>query len=253
VSIAALVSGCGASLGNVSSPVDASPSQFVGIANTGTGANTGTVATVTDGAPADKAVKSVANEFVAKATPGTNAYRIGPQDVIEISVFKVAELNKTVQVADNGSINVPLLGEVTAGGITARELEVNLAKRLGDKYLRDPQVSVFVKEYNSQRVTVEGAVKKPGVFPLKGELSLLQAIAGAQGLEEVADSEVLVFRDVAGQRQTARFNLTEIRSGAAKDPTLAANDVVVVGSSTSKELLNNFAKIVPVARMFTVF
>ncbi len=252
-SVAVLVSGCGGSSLDATVPGVSTAPPALSLGAEAAEKPAPTSAANGSGAAKSGAIKAVAKEFVAKATPGTNAYRIGAQDVLEISVFKVAELGRTVQVADNGTVNVPLLGDVPAGGITARELEIDLAKRWGGKYLRDPQVSIFVKEYNSQRVTVEGAVKKPGVITLRNELTLLQAIASAQGLEEVADSEVLVFRDVSGQRQAARFSLTEIRNGAAKDPVLVANDVVVVGSSASKELLNNFAKIVPIARLFTIF
>ena len=132
-------------------------------------------------------VKEIAEQFTAKSKPGHAAYKIGALDVLEISVFKVDELSKTVQVADTGSISVPLLGEVEAAGRTAREVEQDLTKQWGAKYLNNPQVTVFIKEYNSKRITVEGSVKKPGVFPIQGHMSLLQSIAHAQGLEQTAD------------------------------------------------------------------
>jgi polysaccharide biosynthesis/export protein len=238
--LVACVAGCAGSSPEFSlTAAEKSSSQVIGKAGADDGTRTN--------------LKKIADRFATSTSPGSQVYKIGPQDVIEIAVFKVAELGRTIQVADNGQVNVPLIGDVVAAGLTARELEVNLTKQWGDKYLRNPQVSVFIKEYNSQRVTVEGAVKRPGVFPLKGELSLLQAIASAAGLEETADSEVLVFRLVGEQRQAARFSLTEIRNGTVKDPQLQSKDVVVVGSSAAKELLNNFGKIVPIARLFTVF
>ena len=83
-------------------------------------------------------------------------------DVLEISVFKVPELSKSVQVADTGTINMPLLGEVPAAGKTAQEIEQDLTRQLGAKYLKNPQVTVFVKDHNSQMVTIEGAVMKSG-------------------------------------------------------------------------------------------
>ena len=116
----------------------------------------------------------VADKFISASVPGNSAYRIGPLDVLDVSVFKVPELSKSVQVADSGSINLPLVGEVQASGRTAQEMERDIAAKLGAKYLRNPQVTVYVKEYNSQRVTIEGAVKKPGVYPIKGKTSLLQ-------------------------------------------------------------------------------
>ncbi len=167
--------------------------------------------------------------------PGNAAYKIGPQDVLDISVFKVAELSKTVQVADSGSINLPLVGEIPAAGKTAQDIERDLTKKLGAKYLQSPQVTVFVKEYNSQRVTVDGAVKKPGVYPIRGKTSLVQIIAMAEGLDSNrASSDVVVFRNVDGKRSAARFDLDEIRAGRAEDPVMQQGDVVVVDTSTAK-------------------
>lgn len=174
-----------------------------------------------------------------------SAYKIGPQDVLDISVFKVAELSKTVQVADTGTINLPLVGEVPAAGRTAQDVERELTKQLGAKYLQSPQVTVFVKEYNSQRVTIEGAVKKPGVYPIRGRSTLLQVIATAEGLTEVAESEVVVFREVNGARTAARFDLQNIRSGKAQDPQLMQGDTIVVATSAMATSFQNFLKIVP--------
>ena len=128
-----------------------------------------------------------AEALTAVATPGSNAYKIGPQDTIEIAVFKVPDLSRTVQVADSGTVNLPLIGDVVAAGKTAQQLERDLVKKYGGKYLQSPQVTVSVKEYNSQRVTIEGAVKKPGVYPIRGKASLLQFIATAEGLDPNAE------------------------------------------------------------------
>ena len=156
--------------------------------------------------------------FTASATPGNSAYKIGPQDVLDVSVFKVPELSKSVQVADSGSINLPLVGEVPAAGLTAQEVERDLTKRLGAKYLQSPQVTVFVKEYNSQRVTIEGAVKKPGVYPVRGKTSLLQSIAMAEGLDAAAQDEIVVFRQINGKRVAGKFDVAAIRDGQCRGP-----------------------------------
>lgn len=182
----------------------------------------------------------------------TASYRIGVQDVLEISVFKVPELSKTVQVADSGTINMPLVGDVEAVGRTARDVERDLVQRLGTNYLHNPQVTVFVKEYNSQRITVEGAVKKPGVFPYRGRVSLIQAIALAEGLAETSDSKVVVFRMVNGKRSAARFDIADIRSGKMLDPPVESGDVVVVSTSAIKETFGNFVKILPLAGLFAL-
>ena len=114
----------------------------------------------------------------------TSGYKIGAMDVLDISVFQVPELTKSVQVADTGTINLPLVGEVAVVGKTAQQVERELTTKLGAKYLQNPQVTVFVKEYNSHQVTIQGEIKKPGVFPLKGPTSLLQLVALAGGFED---------------------------------------------------------------------
>jgi polysaccharide export outer membrane protein len=189
--------------------------------------------------------------IAAVSTPGAASYKIGPQDVIEISVFKVPELSKAAQVSEAGTVNLPLIGEVNVSGKTAREFEKQLTQQLGARYLQNPQVTVFVKEYNSQRITVEGAVKRPGVLPIQGSMSLLQAVAMSQGLEEMSDDTVLVFRNSNGVRKAARFDVSDIRTGAAEDPQLMAGDVVVAGTSALKKNFNSFLKILPVAGLFT--
>jgi polysaccharide export outer membrane protein len=188
----------------------------------------------------------------AVGTPGAAAYKIGPQDVIEVSVFKVPELSKAVQVSEAGTINLPLVGEVVAAGKTARQTEKELTKLLGAKYLQNPQVTVFVKEYNSQRITIEGAVNRPGVFPIQGRMSLLQAVAMAQGLEDASDNTVLVFRGENGERKAARFDVSEIRTGDAEDPQLVAGDVVVAGTSALKKGFNSFLKALPITGLFAL-
>lgn len=193
-----------------------------------------------------------AEELTAPATPGSHSYKIGPQDVLEISVFKVPELSKSVQVAESGTINLALIGDIEAAGRTAQDIERDLVKRLGAKYLQKPQVTVFVKEYNSQRITVEGAVKKPGVFPYRGRATLLQAIAMAEGLDAVSDTNVVVFRTVNGKRAAAKFDIAEIRNGGVQDPPIESGDVVVVATSTFKEAFNTILKALPLAGVFAL-
>ena len=195
---------------------------------------------------------TAAAEFTAASTPGNTAYKIGALDVLEITVFKVPDLTRTVQVADNGAINFPLVGEVPASGKTAQGVERELTARLGARFLQSPQVSVFVKEYNSQRVTVEGAVKKPGVYPIRGKSSLLQLIAQAEGLDrDTASSEVVVFRQTPGGRAAARFNIDDIRGGRSEDPAMQQGDVIVVDTSATKVAFSYFVKALPVTSVFT--
>src|SRR5262249_49744135 len=143
------------------------------------------------------ALSQAADKFTSAATPGNSAYKVGPLDVLDVSVFQVPDLTRTVQVADNGIINYPLVGEVQASGRTAHQVEVELAKRLRAKYLQSPQVTVFVKEYNSQRVTLEGSVRHTGVFPLKGRTTLMEGLAQAGDVDmDLASGEVVIFRTI---------------------------------------------------------
>lgn len=193
----------------------------------------------------------MADVFTATATPGSNAYKIGPQDVLDISVFQVPDLKRSVQVADTGTINLPLIGDIVAAGRTAQGLEHELAAKLAANYLQSPQVTVYVREYNSQRVTLEGAVQKPGVYPMRGQSSLLQMIATAQGLAPSSDQRnVVIFRQANGQRLAAKFDIGSIRAGRAEDPALQPGDVVVVNDSAVKAAWQNLLKALPGAGSF---
>jgi len=197
----------------------------------------------------EAAVRKVALSATSLSDPSSKAYKVGPLDVLDVTVFKVPDLSKSVQVSENGTISFPLVGEVQAGGKTAREIEQSLTKLLGAKYLRNPQVTVFVKEYNSQRVTIEGAVKKPGVIPMVGGLSLLQAVAQAQGLETTAETSALVFRVTNGKRAAAKYDISDIRDGKADDPQLQAGDVIIVPTSDMKEGFNTVLRVLPLATL----
>jgi polysaccharide export outer membrane protein len=183
----------------------------------------------------------------AGASDGTaSGYAVGPLDVLEISVFKVPELSKSVQVADTGTINMPLLGEVRAAGKTAQEIEQDLTRQLGAKYLKSPQVTVFVKEHNSQTVTIEGAVMKPGVYPIQGKLSLVRLVATAGGLNnDLYEKNVTIFRTIDGARSSNVVNIDEIRAGKDPDPALHEGDVVVIDNNAGKVALQTTLKIVP--------
>lgn len=188
--------------------------------------------------------------LTAAADPSSAAYKIGPLDLLDITVFRVPELSKTVQVAATGTINLPLVGEIPAAGRTARDVERDLTKRFGGKFLQSPQVNVTIKEYNSQRVTIDGAVKKPGVYPIRGETTLLQLIATAEGLTDTAQTEIAVFRKADGKSQAAKFDLDQIRSGNAKDPAIVEGDLIVVSNSSLKTTYQGLLKALPITSMF---
>jgi polysaccharide export outer membrane protein len=179
-------------------------------------------------------------------------YKIAPLDILDISVFQVPDLTKTVQVSSSGQISLPLIGTVQASGKSPAELERQLGSVLGAKYLQSPQVSVFVKEYTSQKVTVEGSVNKPGIYPMSGKTTLLRAIALAGGLDRVADPRgIVVFREVDGKRQAAKFDLPAIRSGSADDPVIAGGDVVVVDEHGGKTALRGIRESLGIFGLFS--
>lgn len=187
------------------------------------------------------------------AYEGASDYRIGAQDLLNISVFGVEELTKDVRVNSNGKISLPLVGPVMAGGRTIPELEEDLAKRYANGFLQDPQVSVFVKEFTSQRVTLEGAVAKPGIYPITGRTSLLQAIALAGGVDDkVADlGGIVLMRQVDGKRQAAVFDLRQVRRGTMPDPQVYGDDIIVVEQSGSKTAMRRFIESMPVLGIFS--
>ena len=185
------------------------------------------------------------------AYEGATDYRVGSQDLLEISVFGVSELTHQARVNSNGMINLPLIGGVMAGGRTVPELEKELGEKYADGYLQNPQVTVFVKEYTSQRVTLEGALEKPGIYPLTGKTSLLQAVAMAGGTDEFADLEgVVLFRHIDGKRMAAAYDLTKVRRGELEDPQVYGDDIIVIERSGSKSAFREFLRSVPALGLF---
>lgn len=192
----------------------------------------------------------------AVASPAPEDYQLGPLDVIEVSVFEVPELTKTLQVSSGGEISLPLIGRVVVDGKTVSEVEREIEQRLAKDYLQSPQVSVFVKEYTSQRITIEGAVNSPGVFPIRGRTTLLQAIAMAKGPNRVADeSGIIIFRTTDGTRTAAVFDIGPIRKGEAPDPVLVGGDLIVVDESGTRTAWRNLRESLGVMSFFrpTIF
>lgn len=179
-------------------------------------------------------------------------YVIGPLDKLGIHVFEVKDLSMDqVQVDASGQIDLPLIGKVSAAGKTTGQLADEIAKRLGDRYLQSPQVSVTVVDSASQKVTVEGEVKQPGVFQMKGRTTLMQAIAMAGGPADDADlHRVAVIRDVGGLRKAAMCDYALVRQGRAPDPLIMGDDVVVMDGSAVKSAWSTLLKNLP---LFTLF
>jgi polysaccharide biosynthesis/export protein len=163
-------------------------------------------------------------------------YRIGAEDLLEIQVFGVDQLTRTVRVNSLGQVSLPLIGNLEVGGLTAQDAETLIAARLTETYLQRPQVSLFIKEFTSQRVTVEGAVNKPGIYPLRGQTTLLRSLAIAGGQGSLSDmSEVMLFReDASGKREAQVYDVERIRRGEIADPIVVNDDLIVVNRSKAR-------------------
>ncbi len=197
---------------------------------------------------------SMRTEGIMNSSTARDDYRIGPNDLLLIEVFQVDELSGQERVNAGGQIVLPLIGPVTVGGLTQSEAEQLIARELARDFLQDPQVNIYIEEYTSQRVTVMGSVESPGVFPIKGPTTLLQAIAMAGGIDRLGDTEaVVVFRTEPEGVVGYVLNMEEIEEGQRRDPLVQNDDRIVVPKSGSKELvesisntLRGFIRFVPV-------
>jgi polysaccharide export outer membrane protein len=170
-------------------------------------------------------------------------YRIGPNDLLDVEVLDLDKDNakRTVRVNAAGSVSLPLIGAVVVAGLTAQQAESLVAERYSEKYLQNPQVSVFIKEFTTERITVDGAVVKPGIYPLTGQITLLRALALSGGFGSIADSnEVKLFRvNEKGERQVATFDVDQIRAGKSEDPAIKGDDLIVVQRDANRKMLKD--------------
>ena len=165
-------------------------------------------------------------------------YTLGPADVVRISVWGQEDLSKDYQVAPDGSVSFPLVGKVTADGLTAAALAERLRTLLEKDYLVNPQVTVNVREYLSQKVHVMGEAEKPGLYYLTGPTSLVELISKA-GVSKAAGREVLVVRsasDTAGATSNIlRFDLGKMQAGDSKENlTVQRNDLVLIPKALAR-------------------
>ena len=191
-------------------------------------------------------------------SPVTNMVRpdyvIGPDDVIAVNVFQVPDLSGTVQVDTEGNVLLPLIGSVPAAGRTVGQLSQQIAAAYGSRYVRDPKVTVSVKSSESLKVTVDGAVMQPGIYPISSGTTLMQAIALAKGPDtKLASSKVAIYRTVGQNRTAAVFDLSDIRDGKVQDPQLQAHDIVVVDTSGVRKFLQDISPIAPFAVLGAAF
>jgi polysaccharide export outer membrane protein len=178
-------------------------------------------------------------------------YKIAPLDKLTIKVFKADDISGDYDVDLAGHISLPLVGEVEAVNLTTAQLDDKLTQLLGQKYFEHPDVSVSIKESTAHVVTVDGAVKESGQFPVAGPVTLIQAVAMAKGTSDDANNRrVAVFRMIGGQRQGAAFDLTAIRRGQAADPQIFPGDIVVVDGSRIKAVQKQLFQAWPLINIF---
>jgi polysaccharide export outer membrane protein len=195
--------------------------------------------------------KGPEQELPAMPVEGSTDYRIGPLDLLSVEIFQLPDLTRDVRVSAAGEISLPLIGRVSAGDKTPAELETMIAAKLEEHFLEKPQATVFVKEYMSHRVTVEGAVINPGVYSLTGRTSLLQMIATAHGLSEVANpAACVIYRNVEGRRYAALFDIREIRAGRLVDPEVLGGDTVIVDFSGGRAALKDLLSTIPIFAVY---
>lgn len=174
---------------------------------------------------------------ISDLTDGTRPHLLGPFDLISVDVLGLPELSRQVRLDADGHVAVPLAGSVDLGGRSPEEAATLIEGRLRNSYVRDPNVTVAVDETVSQSLTVDGEVRTPGIYPVLGRMTLMKAVASAQGTTNIANANhVVVFRRVNGEQMAALYDLRAIRLGAYPDPQVYTNDVVSVGESGARRL-----------------
>ncbi|WP_205480482.1 polysaccharide biosynthesis/export family protein [Sphingomonas arenae] len=181
-------------------------------------------------------------------------YRIAPLDTLSIKVFRMPELSGDYEVDLTGQVSLPLIGSVAAAELTTAELDQKLTGLFGSKYLENPDISVGVKASTRRSITVDGAVRTAGSFPVSAPLTLMQAVALAGGTAEDANTRrVAVFRTIGGKRQAAAFDLASIRRGESEDPAVYAGDIVVIDGSRIKAAQKQLLSNIPLLSIFRPF
>ena len=175
-------------------------------------------------------------------------YTINAQDVLQVAIFQVPDLSRTVRVDGGGFVSLPLIGQVRVRGKTILQAQEDIAARYGKSYLQAPQVTLSLVK-SSQRVTVNGAVKSPTVLSLEGTTTLSMAIAQAGGVSDLGNSaRVHVARPTGGQQvEDLIFDLDDIQAGKAQNPVLRGGDIVVVEESGARVVLKNMKEVLPFA------
>ncbi|UKE48680.1 polysaccharide biosynthesis/export family protein [Xanthomonas cerealis] len=186
---------------------------------------------------------------------GQPEYLLGPGDLLTVKVFQVDDLERQVRVDNEGRISLPLVGDIKAAGLSVNALQKDITERYRNGYLQNPQVSVLVDEFTGNRVTVTGAVSEPGIYPIVGPaLTLQQALSLGRGVSDVASrGNVVVFRNVGGQKMLARFDLRDIQKGISPDPEIYGGDIVVVYRSDALVVLRTVVQLTPFVMVWRAY
>jgi polysaccharide export outer membrane protein len=180
--------------------------------------------------PGQPAVPAMASEAPKQAATTDGNYVIGPQDVLDISVWKEQEVSRVVPVRPDGKISLPLLNDVQAAGLTPAALAAQITESL-KKYVTNPQVTVIITTINSQRVYLLGEVTRPGAFPMIPGMTVLQAVSSGGGFTQFARTKnIYVLRMENGKQVKYPFNYKEVIGGKKpeQDILLKAGDTIVV-------------------------
>lgn len=183
-----------------------------------------------------------------KSSGGFSGQRISPNDILEIDVFKVDELDRTIRVEPSGNVSMPLIGTVRAAGLSVIEFERSLERKYSAKYLQGAEITVFMKESFGLRLTMDGEFRKPGIYPGTSQTTLMQAVAQAGGLTSLADEQKLyVFRQYSNGKRVANYSISAIRNGQKADPKLYGGDIIVAFASKSKIATQNLRQALGIA------
>ena len=165
----------------------------------------------------------------ARIVEASDAFRIGPEDVLDVQVGKNQELSRVVPVRPDGMISLPLVNDIRASGLTAVELRQDITQRLSE-FIPSPEVSVIVREVHSVKVAVLGAVRMPGHYEVKSAATVLEMIARAQGLNEFADrGRIVVLRQNGTATTRIPFNYRKVAEGSEQDNFYVhPGDIIVV-------------------------
>jgi polysaccharide biosynthesis/export protein len=165
---------------------------------------------------------------------------IQPNDTLDVKVFQVEDLDRTVTVDDRGMISLPLVGGIRAAGQTPRELEASLRSAYGGNYLQNPEISVLVKDSPNQVVTMEGQFMRPGAVPVTTQSSLLRSIAADE-------NKLYISRNIGNRTLVASFSISDIRAGKSGDPRVYGGDVIIAFASGSRVAMRNLREVLGLA------